>query len=558
MQSFRFSLHLVSLLTGLLFGLQNCKKSEPDPAQPGGTTTPGSTTTTTPGSTTSATSTAPTFSTATAPATSGVTTTSANVSAVLNSNGGATITQHGFIYSKINQTPTLSDSKTELGTTSGPFPLTIISKLTTLEANATYYVRAYATNEKGTGYSAVVLLKTTQSALPVLTIKEAENITSYGFKALAIFTALGGSPSPVSKYGFVWATSNTTPTVDGTDTKKWDQVINGLTTSTFSYEYTISGLSANQTCYVRAFGEYAADGKTNVVYSDVLPVKTLPQAVLTGTWKDLGKYNQSSYSSFLTIDTKQFWVTSTNTYQVEPLTAALTKKADFPGTASGTIRLASVGQKIYVLHGRDKALNYVRETWEYDIPTNTWKRKADFPGNLRMSPSVGSVGGKIYYGLGTMTSSVTTRYTDWWEYDPTADKWTQKTDLPEQLQGNTLLGVSSKLYFIATYDQGNSTQKVYEYDPGGNSWKRLKDAPSSDAASESKTVSLLNNKIYALQNSTTNARFWEYDAPSDTWTERREFSAKVNSPLLFPGNNKMYVIGTVVPGFELKMLEFTP
>lgn len=143
----------------LLLSLQNCKKTT-DPITPGGgTTNPGSNTTT-PGSSTSAATTAPSVNTATGPIASGSTPISATLSAVITGNGGAAISQHGFVYSKTSQTPTLADSKTELGATSGPFPLTITSSLTSLDANTTYYVRAYATNEKGTGYGAVAQVKT--------------------------------------------------------------------------------------------------------------------------------------------------------------------------------------------------------------------------------------------------------------------------------------------------------------------------------------------------------------------------------------------------------------
>ncbi len=102
----------------------------------------------------------PVINATTAPTASALTATSATISGSLDANGGEAITQHGFVYSKTVQTPTLADSKTELGATTGPFPLTISSNLTGLEANTTYYLRPYATNAKGTGYGAVGQLKT--------------------------------------------------------------------------------------------------------------------------------------------------------------------------------------------------------------------------------------------------------------------------------------------------------------------------------------------------------------------------------------------------------------
>ncbi len=72
------------------------------------------------------------------------------------SSGGLTVTARGVCWSKTNQTPTVSDSHTTEGTGTGNFT----SNLTGLSQNATYYVRVYATNSKGTSYGEPVSFKT--------------------------------------------------------------------------------------------------------------------------------------------------------------------------------------------------------------------------------------------------------------------------------------------------------------------------------------------------------------------------------------------------------------
>lgn len=186
MKNVAYFLFWVGLSLPLVIGLQNCKKDDPaTPANPGG---PGSTTTTPGTSTTSVVSTVPLISTTVAPTVSAMGSTSATVSAIINSNGGATLTQHGFVWSKTAQLPTVTDAKIELGTTNGPFPLTINSNLTGLEANTTYFVRSYATNSVGTAYGAVGQVKTDQ--LPVTTnpddaetIYVGANYTTYSIDA---------------------------------------------------------------------------------------------------------------------------------------------------------------------------------------------------------------------------------------------------------------------------------------------------------------------------------------------------------------------------------------
>jgi len=64
----------------------------------------------------------------------------------ITSDGGATVTVRGVCWST-GTTPTITDSKTTDGTGIGNFS----SAITGLTANTAYYVRAYATNNTGTG-----------------------------------------------------------------------------------------------------------------------------------------------------------------------------------------------------------------------------------------------------------------------------------------------------------------------------------------------------------------------------------------------------------------------
>ena len=83
------------------------------------------------------------------------------------------------------------------------------SNLTGLSGNTTYYVRAYATNEQGTGYGAAVQFKT--GALPPTVTTAVINATSpYTAQGGGLVTGDGGSP--VTSRGVCWSTS-ANPTV---------------------------------------------------------------------------------------------------------------------------------------------------------------------------------------------------------------------------------------------------------------------------------------------------------------------------------------------------------
>ena len=77
--------------------------------------------------------------------------------------GGDTVTARGVVWNKTGN-PTLSDNKTVDGSGTGSFASTLYP----LEANTTYYVRAYATNSKGTGYGSVDTFLT-QTPAPKIT-----------------------------------------------------------------------------------------------------------------------------------------------------------------------------------------------------------------------------------------------------------------------------------------------------------------------------------------------------------------------------------------------------
>lgn len=93
-----------------------------------------------------------------------VTTTTASGGGEIVSNGNSEITTAGLVYSSTNETPTISDSKTEEDATAGTFT----SLLEDLNSGTTYYVRAYATNSIGTSYGDVVEF-TTGNAVPLAT-----------------------------------------------------------------------------------------------------------------------------------------------------------------------------------------------------------------------------------------------------------------------------------------------------------------------------------------------------------------------------------------------------
>src|SRR5688572_18953372 len=81
-----------------------------------------------------------------------ITVNSARSGGNVTSDGGGPITARGVCWST-GQAPTIDNNKTNDGSGGGSF----ISELTGLDANTTYYVRAYASNSDGTAYGIAYL-----------------------------------------------------------------------------------------------------------------------------------------------------------------------------------------------------------------------------------------------------------------------------------------------------------------------------------------------------------------------------------------------------------------
>ena len=164
------------------------------------------------------------------------------------------------------------DSKTELGELKAVG--TFNSNLTGLTAGKTYYVKAYATNAEGTGYSAELTFNTSQIS-PALTFVSAD-ITAIGqttATASANLTVLGSAP--LIQRGHVWSlTPNPTLT-----TASVGKTALGTTDKTGKFSSSLTGLMQGSTYYVRAFIYTAAD----TVYTPQLTLATLGDVNLSAT-----------------------------------------------------------------------------------------------------------------------------------------------------------------------------------------------------------------------------------------------------------------------------------
>jgi Secretion system C-terminal sorting domain len=150
---------------------------------------------------------ATTAPTVTTTAASSISTTSATLGGEVTSDGGASVTERGIVYSTIDATPTIAEGATKDANGSGTG--TFSESIGSLSLNTTYYYNSYAINTEGTSYgtaSQFTTLKLSQfitfGALPTKTYGNADFVpgatassgltVSYSSSNTAVATIVSG------------------------------------------------------------------------------------------------------------------------------------------------------------------------------------------------------------------------------------------------------------------------------------------------------------------------------------------------------------------------------
>jgi N-acetylneuraminic acid mutarotase len=170
-------------------------------------------------------------------------------------------------------------------------------------------------------------------------------------------------------------------------------------------------------------------------------------------------------------------------------------------TARSAHVAAVVAGKIYAIGGLTTFSAPPLSTVEaYDPAADTWERKANIP-TPRGMPGVSVVTGKIFM-IGSFSPSNGQALPVVEMYDPQTDTWTRKANMPTARGGLACATAQGRIYAVGGRNGSSIFATVEEYDPATDTWTKRADMGSSDPQTPVKrfglSTSVVNDRIYAI------------------------------------------------------------
>jgi N-acetylneuraminic acid mutarotase len=250
-----------------------------------------------------------------------------------------------------------------------------------------------------------------------------------------------------------------------------------------------------------------------------------------------------------------YGMVTNNWYMYDVAIGSWTEKAPFPGVGRANAIGFFLNNKIYVGMGTNYDRNSKSDTYtdfyEYDPTTNTWAKKEDFAGPGRDQPVYFSIGNKGYMGTGNIDPFTASVVKDFWEYDPSVNKWSKKASLIGEARCRAISFAVDGIGYIGGGENSNVTKlnDLFAYDPTLDTWKAVKNMPS--VLARGRGIGFAGSGYvfggYANEtNSTPSSKVYKYEPKADSWSTVTELATDKDNekgrfyPILGANNTKIY------------------
>lgn len=158
---------------------------------------------------------------------------------------------------------------------------------------------------------------------------------------------------------------------------------------------------------------------------------------------------------------------------------------------------AVIDGKMYLFGGFTDDLGASLRVDVYDPAADTWARKKDMPvGLTHLNPAVD--GKTVWFAGGFKGKHPGPGTAEVWKYDPVADAWTEGLALPERRAGGGLAVVGRKLHYFGGYESDRETNSGNHWSlslDGGKEWEKEAEMPDPRGHV---SAAVLDGKLYAL------------------------------------------------------------
>lgn len=201
-------------------------------------------------------------------------------------------------------------------------------------------------------------------------------------------------------------------------------------------------------------------------------------------------------------------------------------KTDFMGTARYGVAYFSIGDKGYIALGAESAPsdNFVNDLWEYDPSADSWTQKAAFPGAARYNPIRFTIGNRAYVGCGFNGSY----FSDMWQYDQASNTWNQKNNFAGTARSAAVsFVVNDKGYAGLGQNGATFFDDFYSYNETTDTWTAVADFPGTPRALPFSFGIEGYGYVGAGATSVPVASYgkdlWRFDPVANTWVQKADF-----------------------------------
>ena len=202
---------------------------------------------------------------------------------------------------------------------------------------------------------------------------------------------------------------------------------------------------------------------------------------------------------------------------------------------------------------------YLKDTWEYEPATDTWKQMDDYPGDARINAIAFAIGNYGYVGTGQSKDDKQTK--DFYRFDPTAasgSQWTIVNGFGGQKRtGGLSFIIDNVAYIVGGTNNGKDVDDFWKFDPSKseeNKWVRLRDITdqsSDDYDDDYKSITrtygcafIIDDQAYITLGQTASGSFrsnyWIYDPAKDLWRSSETDEGLAYTP--FKGSSRIKAV----------------